>query len=30
MQYDEQWKFATEEDRDKSAVRFVPRRYFTE
>jgi len=30
MQYDEQWKFATEEDRDKSAVRFVPRRYFIE
>ena len=29
-QYDEQWKYATEEDRDKSAVRFVPRRYFTE
>ena len=30
MQYDEQWKYATEEDRDKAAVRFVPRRYFTE
>jgi hypothetical protein len=30
MQYDEQWKYATEEDRDKSAVRFVPRRYFIE
>jgi hypothetical protein len=30
MQYDEQWKFATEEDRDKAAVRFVPRRYFIE
>jgi hypothetical protein len=29
-QYDEQWKYATEEDRDKSAVRFVPRRYFIE
>lgn len=29
-QYDEQWKYATEEDRDKSAVRFVPRRYFVE
>jgi hypothetical protein len=29
-QYDEQWKYATEEDRDKAAVRFVPRRYFTE
>lgn len=29
-QYDEQWKFATEEDRDKAAVRFVPRRYFIE
>jgi len=27
-QYDEQWKFATEEDRSKAAVRFVPRRYF--
>jgi hypothetical protein len=30
VQYDEQWKYATEEDRDKSAVRFVPRRYFIE
>ena len=30
MQYDEQWQYATEEDRDKAAVRFVPRRYFTE
>lgn len=30
IQYDEQWKYATEEDRDKSAVRFVPRRYFIE
>lgn len=29
-QYDEQWKYASEEDRDKSAVRFVPRRYFVE
>jgi len=29
-QYDEQWKYATEEDRDKAAVRFVPRRYFIE
>ena len=29
-QYDEQWKYATEEDRDKAAVRFVPRRYFVE
>ena len=29
-QYDEQWKFAAEEDRDKSAVRFVPRRMFIE
>lgn len=28
MQYDEQWKFASEEDRDKAAVRFVPRRIF--
>ncbi len=27
-QYDEQWKYASEEDRDKAAVRFVPRRYF--
>jgi hypothetical protein len=24
--YEEQWKFAAEEDRDKSAIRFVPRR----
>lgn len=30
LQYDEQWKYASEEDRDKSAVRFVPRRYFIE
>ena len=29
-QYDEQWNFAAEEDRDKSAVRFVPRRMFIE
>jgi hypothetical protein len=29
-QYDEQWKFAAEEDRDKSAIRFVPRRMFIE
>lgn len=29
-QYDEQWKYAAEEDRDKSAVRFVPRRMFIE
>lgn len=29
-QYDEQWTYATQEDRDKSAVRFVPRRYFIE
>lgn len=29
-QYDEQWKFAAEEDRDKAAVRFVPRRMFIE
>jgi len=29
-QYDEQWAFASEEDRDKSAVRFVPRRMFIE
>ena len=28
--YDEQWKFASEEDRDKAAVRFVPRRMFIE
>lgn len=27
-QYDEQWKYASEEDRDKSPVRFVPRRYY--
>lgn len=27
-QYEEQWKFAAEEDRDKSAVRFVPRRAY--
>ena len=26
--YDEQWKYASEEDRDKAAVRFVPRRMF--
>lgn len=30
VQYDEQWKFAAEEDRDKAAVRFVPRRMFIE
>lgn len=30
VQYDEQWKYASEEDRDKSAVRFVPRRMFIE
>lgn len=30
LQYDEQWKYASEEDRDKAAVRFVPRRYFIE
>jgi hypothetical protein len=29
-QYDEQWRFASEEDRDKAAVRFVPRRMFIE
>lgn len=29
-QYDEQWKYAAEEDRDKAAVRFVPRRMFIE
>jgi hypothetical protein len=29
-QYDEQWKFAAEEDRDKAAIRFVPRRMFIE
>jgi len=29
-QYDEQWRYASEEDRDKSAVRFVPRRMFIE
>lgn len=28
FQYDEQWKYAAEEDRDKSAIRFVPRRMF--
>jgi hypothetical protein len=27
-QYDEQWNFAAEEDRDKAAIRFVPRRMF--
>lgn len=27
-QYEEQWKFAAEEDRDKSPVRFVPRRAY--
>lgn len=27
-EYEEQWKFATEEDREKAAVRFVPRRSF--
>lgn len=30
IQYDEQWRYASEEDRDKSAVRFVPRRMFIE
>ena len=30
FQYDEQWKYAAEEDRDKSAIRFVPRRMFIE
>lgn len=30
IQYEEQWKYASEEDRDKAAVRFVPRRYFIE
>jgi hypothetical protein len=29
-QYDEQWRYASEEDRDKAAVRFVPRRMFIE
>jgi hypothetical protein len=29
-QYDEQWKYAAEEDRDKAAIRFVPRRMFIE
>lgn len=28
MEYDEQYKYASEEDRDKSAIRFVPRRMF--
>lgn len=27
-QYEEQWRFATQEDREKAAVRFVPRRMF--
>jgi hypothetical protein len=27
-EYEEQWKFATQEDREKAAVRFVPRRTF--
>lgn len=30
LQYDEQWKYSSEEDRDKAAVRFVPRRMFIE
>jgi len=29
-QYAEQWQYASEEDRDKAAVRFVPRRMFIE
>lgn len=28
VQYDEQWNFAAEEDRDKAAIRLVPRRMF--
>ncbi|NBS24571.1 MAG: hypothetical protein EBS78_11525 [Altererythrobacter sp.] len=28
LAYEEQWKYASEEDRDKSAIRFVPRRMF--
>lgn len=28
MEYEEQYKYASEEDRDKSAIRFVPRRMF--
>jgi hypothetical protein len=28
QQYDESWEFAATEDRDKAAVRFVPRRMF--
>jgi hypothetical protein len=28
MEYEEQYKYAAEEDRDKSAIRFVPRRMF--
>lgn len=28
VQYDDQWNFAAEEDRDKAAIRFVPRRMF--
>ena len=28
QQYDEAWEFAATEDRDKAAVRFVPRRMF--
>jgi hypothetical protein len=27
-QYDEAWEFAATEDRDKSAIRFVPRQMF--
>ena len=27
-QYDEQWKFASEEDREKAAIRFVPRQQY--
>jgi len=27
-QYDEQWKYASEEDREKAAIRFVPRQQF--
>lgn len=30
LQYEEQWRYASEEDRDKAAVRFVPRRMFIE
>jgi hypothetical protein len=28
MQYDEAWRLAAEEDREKAAVRFVPRQMF--